>query len=89
MLLPDGSRKLVVNEPTLCSPTDRQISMTERSPRQRILSTTAGLLSTHRHETNAHLDQRTLIVTIAVYLIVAAVVVCGCLFFIMRARSRD
>jgi hypothetical protein len=24
-----------------------------------------------------------------IYLIVAAVVVCGCLFFFMRARSRD
>jgi hypothetical protein len=27
--------------------------------------------------------------TIAIYLIAAAVVVCGCLFFIMRVRSRD
>jgi hypothetical protein len=37
---------------------------------------------------DAHLNRRTFIVTIAVYLIAAAVVVCGCLF-IMRARSRD
>jgi len=27
--------------------------------------------------------------TIAIYLIAAAVVICGCLFFIMRIRSRD
>jgi len=27
--------------------------------------------------------------TMTIYLIVAAVVVCGCLFFFMRARSRD
>jgi hypothetical protein len=31
---------------------------------------------------------RGLIMT-AIYLIVAALVVCGCLFFIMRVRSRD
>jgi hypothetical protein len=36
------------------------------------------------------IDQnRRLIMTIAVYLIPAAVIVCGCLFFIMRARSHD
>jgi hypothetical protein len=29
-----------------------------------------------------------LIMTI-IYLVAAAVVVCGCLFFLMRARSRD
>jgi hypothetical protein len=30
-----------------------------------------------------------LIMTIVIYLIAAAVVVCGCLFFLMRAHSRD
>jgi hypothetical protein len=33
-------------------------------------------------------SERNLIVT-AIYLIAAALVVCGCLFFIMRARPRD
>jgi len=32
---------------------------------------------------------RRALVTIVLYLIAAAVVVCGCLFVIMRARSRD
>jgi hypothetical protein len=59
---------------------------------RRILSATAGLLSTHRYpieRNGCSSNRRTLIVTIAVYLIAAAVVVCGCLFFITRARSRD
>jgi hypothetical protein len=40
-----------------------------------------------RHACSSKLEDT--IVTIAVYLIAAAVLVCGCLFFIMRARSRD
>jgi hypothetical protein len=65
------------------------------APAARILSAAADLLSTHRYliedtrSSDADLNRRTLIVTIAIYLIAAAVVVCGCLFFIMRARSRD
>jgi hypothetical protein len=45
--------------------------------------------STPNEQNGCSSNGRPLIVTIAVYLIAAALVVCGCLFFIMRARSRD
>jgi hypothetical protein len=51
----------------------------------------ADLLSTHRLDRAQRpfiSTGRTLIVSIFIYLIVAAVVVCGCLF-VMKARSRD
>jgi hypothetical protein len=53
---------------------------------------TASLLSARLYpieRNDCSSNWRTLIVTIAVYLIAAAIAVCGCLFFIMRARSRD
>jgi hypothetical protein len=39
--------------------------------------------------TGAYLDHKGTLNMIAIYLIAAAVAICGCLLFVTRARSRD
>ena len=83
---PGTSTRHHPHEPTTSKPVvPEDVLPTQCSPR-RILFATAALLSTS--STFDRPEREGPIVT-AIYLIAAALVVCGCLFFIMRVRSRD
>ena len=83
---PGTSARNHPHEPTTSKPVvPGDVLLAQCSPR-RILFATAGLLSAS--STSDRPEREGPIVT-AIYLIAAALVVCGCLFFIMRVRSRD